>query len=179
MATNAANGSETGFDIPDDDDDVIIGTAGRDSVKDDDDSGIPDFDPATIRIDPEGNEPAKRRGRPRGSRNGASSKSSTRKEASDLTSLLLSAHFMLAAITKVPELEISQDEAKRLGEAAARVNEVYGGVMLPEKVTVLINLGLAAGTVYGPRILTYSLRMKNEAKEKKAGRGPQTIDAVM
>ncbi len=80
---------------------------------------------------------------------------------------------MLAAITKVEELELDQNEAKRLAEAVTRVNKLYGGFVLSEKTMAWINLGMAGCTVYGPRMVAYSARNKKDKDKKHA---PPTIN---
>lgn len=81
---------------------------------------------------------------------------------------------MAAAFLKVEELELSEPEAKQLGEAVARVNALYGNYMIPEKTAAWINLTMAAGSIYGPRMMAHKLRVK---KEKASGKGPVTIDS--
>ena len=69
---------------------------------------------------------------------------------------------------EAPEWEITEDEAAKLGKAVARVNAVYGGLVVSPKVSAWINLATVAGAIYGPRLIVGSL------KEVK----PQTIDAI-
>lgn len=162
------NGSETAVDEPRNDQRIIepeiIYSGGDDS--------IPVVEPATISSDPDSNEPSRRRGRPRGSRNANSTK---RKETpSDLTGLLVGLHYMGAVMFEVKELEIEEDEAKKLAASISKVSELYGGVVLPEKVVALANLAIAVGTVYGPRYVAYNQRVKAERKE---GKRPITINA--
>ncbi len=130
--------------------------------------GIPTVEPTSI---PRGSdEPKRGRGRPKGSSTGAAASGSARateKETSqDLTAILLSTHMMLAAFLQVPELELDANEAKRLGDAVARVNKLYGGFMLSEKSMAWINLMMAGGAVYGPRVVAYGVRAKKERKKE-------------
>lgn len=73
---------------------------------------------------------------------------------------------MCAAITKTPELELEEAEAKRLGEAVARVNACYGNFIFTEKQMAWFNLVMAGGSIYGPRFVAYNLRTRKEREEK-------------
>jgi hypothetical protein len=142
---------------------------------DESETGIPTVEPTDAEqpAEPSGK---RKRGRPTGAKSSYTPRGTAAAEkeaANDLTSLLLSTHMMLAAITKVEELELDQNEAKRLGEAVARINKLYGGFVFSEKTMAWINLGMAGCSIYGPRAIAYSARMKKE-REKK----PVTIDAV-
>ena len=75
---------------------------------------------------------------------------------------------MAAKMLEAPEWEITEDEAAKLGKAVARVNAVYGGLVVSPKVSAWINLATVAGAIYGPRLMI-------PKKEER----PQTIDAVM
>lgn len=79
---------------------------------------------------------------------------------------------MGSAFTGIPELQLDQDEAKQLSDAISRVNEHYGGIVLPEKYIVWGQFLMALGTVYGPRAVAFSTRLKQEAKSQ-----PKTVDA--
>lgn len=170
MARQRTNGieQEIGSDPDDgandggDDAEVIYGSGG---------DAIPVVEPSTIQFEPDSTTERKRRGRAKGSRN---ANPKARKEtASDLSGLLLSLHFMAAAITSIPELQLEQKEADLLAKNVAKINELYGGIVLPEKTMAWINLGLAAGTVYGPRFVAHRMNKEKAAK----GKGPTTIDA--
>lgn len=140
-------------------------------IPDDDspDAGIPVVEPQGIVIPAETSGETgqrKRRGRPAGSRN--VNRAQTSKEVrSDLTGLLLSLHLMGAAITKVPELRIDEDEAKILGDAVARVNREFGVELMSPKMSAIVNLAIAAGTVYGPRAVAVHQRLKTEKAKGK------------
>jgi hypothetical protein len=147
-----------------------------------DDSGIPSIDPASLSSDASsdasaGDSAKRKRGRPLGVRNSNGPSARAEKQtASDLTGLLLSIHLALGAVTKIEELKLDEDEAERLGKAVARVNEEFGGVILSPKQTAVINLLTCGCGIYGPRIMAFGLRKKNEAEAAK--RGPQIIDAI-
>lgn len=71
---------------------------------------------------------------------------------SGLERLLLSAHTMLASITKNPILAITPEEAKGLADAVARVNAAYA-IALTEKQEAVGNLIMMAGAIYSPRLM--------------------------
>lgn len=97
----------------------------------------------------------KRIGRPR---KGAAEKES----AENLTGILLSIHVMGATLLHAPEWELSEDEAAKLAAAIARVNELYNGLVLPEKAAAWVQLVIVAGTIYGPRVMVSQMKPKAE-----------------
>lgn len=178
MAAKRTNGSEAGyFDsaVEDGKPVTIDSHSGAVTVEDDGDS-IPVIDPATISAEPDtGEPPSRKRGRPRGSKGGGNaSKASQKETASDLTAILMSLHFMGATILKVPELELDEEEAEKLGKAVARVQAQYEVPVLSEEQRAWINLLLVAGTIYGPRVMAHSL---NRKRKPKGEHEPVTIDA--
>lgn len=138
-------------------------------------TGTPVIEPETVIGEPDSGDSTKRRGRPKGSRN--TSSKNQKQTADDLTGILLSMHMMLEALTKVPEFEISKDEAEKLAAALARVSAYYGHIILPEKYACWLNLAIVGGHVYGPRYFAFKLRTAREAEEKKRHPQPVTIDA--
>lgn len=117
-----------------------------------------------------GGEPPKRgRGRPKGS----TSKAKRATDAIDLNGLeklLISIHVGLAAITKSPEWEIDEGEAKSLASASARCARHYPILdKVGDKAIDHLNLISVLGGVYGTRIFAYSLRKSsNRAKPTAA-----------
>ena len=91
--------------------------------------------------------------------------------AQNLAGILLSLHAMGAVLLKTPELELTEEEAGKLAAAVAHVNELYGGVVLPEKAAAWINLIMVAGTIYGPRIIVINAK----GKARKTGEQPPTM----
>jgi hypothetical protein len=136
---------------------------------------IPVIEPETIVIEP---EPGEQRDRKRGKRGQPSSskpsgnKSSTK--AADLGDLLLSIHFMLSKCMQIPELELDEEESAKLAKSMKRVGDLYGGMVVPEKILAWGDLAASLGTVYGPRFVAYNLRKKKE----KPQQGPVTIDGL-
>jgi hypothetical protein len=141
----------------------------RSTERDDDGSPteIPTLEPeSSFVIEPDTG--TKRRGRKPGSKNRATREQSQKEQSMDLTSLLLSTHFMLAKLTKIDELELEEDEAKRLGDAMARVQKEFGFKIIDPKTAALINLGVAAVGVYGTRAVAI---YQNSKQQKKVPQG--------
>ncbi len=107
----------------------------------------------------------KRRGRKPGSKN-AGTKAQSKADISGLEKILFSVHLALAAATHTPELALDADEARELAKAAAEVQSHYEMVIDP-KVLAWGQLIMVAGSLYTPRILAASIRIKREAKEKR------------
>lgn len=80
---------------------------------------------------------------------------------------------MVAAATGISELEIEESEAKKISDAIGRVNEYYGGFVLPEKYMVWGQFTMAMCAVYGPRAIAYSVRLRDESKN---GTANKTVD---
>lgn len=95
--------------------------------------------------------------------------------AQNLAGILLSLHAMGAVLLKTPELELADEEAAKLAGAIAHVNELYGGIILPEKAAAWINLVMVAGTIYGPRIIVINAKKKSG---KPAERSEPEADVV-
>lgn len=109
--------------------------------------------------DPDSNDPGRASssrapGRPRGSSSGGTKKT----VQGSLTGLLYSLHQMGSVLLKTPELELTEGEAKRLGDAAQAVMSFYTDAEIPEEVMLWSNLIMAAGAVYGPRVIAYKIR---------------------
>ena len=77
--------------------------------------------------------------------------------------MLAIVHVGLASVTKTPELELEEDEAKSLAMASANVMEQFNITPDP-KVTAVLGLVTTCGMIYGPRV--YSIRERK--KEEKA-----------
>jgi hypothetical protein len=173
MARQRVNGAENpdagddSRDIP-----VVLGTEGE-IIEDRNDDGIPTVEPASLNVEPAEIEGTRRRGRPRGSKN-TGGKQATKEVSQDLTSILVSLHFMGAAILKTPELQLSEDEGKKLGAAIARVNAEYGNIILPPKTAAWINLMMVGGAIYGPR----AIAIRNNGRKRKSEQQPQPAQVI-
>src|ERR1017187_1223324 len=123
-----------------------------------------------------------RKRRPKGSGgsrgNGNSAGSAPRKSATEVSTfvadLLYGLHEIAANFTHTPELELSEDEAKGLGEATVRVAQEYDLPMPDAKTMAWINLLKVVSVVYGPRVGAVRIRKARE----KAAKNPFPIRAV-
>ena len=93
----------------------------------------------------------------------AAAKANAAQATIDLTSILYSLHTMGAVLLKAPGLAITEDEAKMLASAAARVSEQYDVPLLDEKTRAWLNLAMAATQVYGTRIVAVVVEKKKKA----------------
>jgi hypothetical protein len=112
----------------------------------------------------------KRRGRPPGSkaRHHKAGKASSAPSLEGIESILLSLHLIAAKITHIDELELSEEESKRLSDALSRVAVLYD-IEASEKTLAWLNLALCCGSIYGTRMMAYSLRTRTEEESKKKG----------
>lgn len=134
------------------------------------------FDPA-IHVSPDKRNRdgsyTKKRGRKSGTANSNSyGKKTTDLNASieQLSKVILFAHTGLAVATKCPELELDKEESDYLAKSSANVLEQFDITPDP-KTQAIIGLIIALGTVYAPRYIMISHRIKAEKKteqEKKA-----------
>jgi hypothetical protein len=146
-----------------------------------DGDGEATFDPASLssaRSDPDdrdapfGRTPTGRaRKRPVGSGTRSSSVGTTpRKSATEVSTfvadLLYGLHEIAANFTHTPELELSEDEAKGLGEATVRVAQEYDLPMPDAKTMAWINLLKVVSVVYGPRVGAVRIRKTREKASK-------------
>lgn len=123
-----------------------------------------------------GDEPAPKRGRgrPPGSktRNGKAKAEKIPTSLDGIEGILLSLHTMGATFAKVPELNLTDEEAKKLSAAIERVASLYD-FGASEKTLAWVNLAMCVGGIYGTRVFAYSMRTKQEADEaKKRAPGP-------
>lgn len=123
-------------------------------------------DPATLAGSSTGSEPGsgkRKRGRPPGSGNKSKSSGGTApKTPLDLGFFqfgILGIHTALAAITKIPEIALSEPEAETLAKAMANVAQYYP-VAIDAKTQAWMALVMTAGTMYAPRFIAYTVRTK-------------------
>ena len=161
MARETANGIENA----DSGSPIIFSSDGE--VRDSDsESGIPIIEPATLSGEPDSEPQPRKRGRPKGSRNSGTTARAQKETGQTVSDCLLTIHWMLAKLTKIEQLELDPTEAKKLGEALARVESFYTDKMISEKTMAWINLGAVAGAVYGPRIMAIDLSSSKNGKAK-------------
>ena len=112
-------------------------------------------------------EPIRRRradaGQKRGPR-GPNKKTGGFTQSSNLEKLMLSMHLMAATFLHVPELRIDAQESEILTKATLDIFKAYGVPDLSEKQLALANAMMAAGTVYGPRIIVIMNRKTSKPK---------------
>lgn len=133
-----------------------------------------------------GSNQPRRRGRPPGSRNRtAAAEKETPNLIQDFESLLLSVHFMGAKILSIPEMEIDEEESKKLSKAIKNVAKHYAVNIDPKKLA-WAELVAAAGGIYVPRFIAASKRQPKQpgpqlVKEapKSNAPGPQPINSPM
>lgn len=75
--------------------------------------------------------------------------------------MLYSCHNMLAAMTQVEELQMTEDEANKIADAVAKVADQYEDVPgMSEKAAAWTNLTMVLGMAYVPRATSFAARMK-------------------
>ncbi len=116
----------------------------------------------------------RKRGRPAGTGTGGTKKadkSDLKTSVDSLSKILLVLHAGVAGISKTPELVIDNAESDLL--AGATVNLLDQFDITPDpKTQAAIALVVAAGTVYGPRVVAIKMRAASEKRKKGV-----TIDA--
>lgn len=115
-----------------------------------------------------GRKPRADKGRPRGPRSG------TAKNPTHLggwEDALLAVHIALAGVSHCPELELDEDEARKVTVALDRLAGHYN-VVPSETAKVWINFAGAIGSVYGPRAIAIKKRLDREA----ANRGNKVVN---
>jgi hypothetical protein len=112
------------------------------------------LDPGELGDAGSGGAAPKKRGRPKGWRKSAESPTSETPKnlIANIESLLLSVHFMGAKLLEVPELELDEEEAKKLADAIRRVAEFYPVALSPKKLA-WAEFSFAMAGVYGPRVI--------------------------
>lgn len=91
-----------------------------------------------------------------------------------LTNALIVVHAGVSAMTKTPELALEKDDATTLARATANVLEQFDITPDP-KVTAVVGLVMACGTVYGPRIYLIRERLISEARAKQEETQPAPV----
>jgi hypothetical protein len=109
-----------------------------------------------------GGEPGQKRGRGRPRTKPAGQKETPRAiGAEGVAAILVTVHAALVAVTKLPELEISEEEASKLARASVAVAKLYD-VRASEKALAWANLLGIAGSIYVTRVLAISARVTLE-----------------
>lgn len=82
-----------------------------------------------------------------------------------LEQAILSLHDMAAGIFGIPELSLSEPEAKALNDAVLEVSKYYVSAFDPKKVAIF-NLVTCMGGIYTVRVMAYRNRMHLQRKNK-------------
>ncbi len=117
-------------------------------------------------------EPVKRRGPKLGSTRSTSKKGAAL-DINGVEAILFSAHTILAAISKTPEMALDQSEAKELAKGIANVSRHYD-VSTTQKTMDIANLVMVAGMIYGSRIMAIRNRKKTE-RPARAANAPSPV----
>lgn len=82
---------------------------------------------------------------------------------------------MGAALLKTEELNLSEKEAEKLGEAVARVNREFGGVVLSPRQMAVGNLLMVGAGIYIPRVIA----IRNNHKKKDDEAAPTAVPGAV
>jgi len=107
----------------------------------------------------------KKRGRKPKSESGSSAQTGAKLSVTGVEKILLGIHAMLYGVTGIPDLAITQEEARELAEATANVARHYEAVLTDKQIDIsaLITVIFA---VYGQKIFAVILAIK---EKKNAG----------
>jgi len=86
-----------------------------------------------------------------------------------LSDTLKLVHLGIAGVTKTPELELDDDDAKTLSKAVSNVLEEFD-IRPDPKAQAVVGMIVACGMVYGPKLALIKMRVDDERKEKKAAK---------
>ena len=136
---------------------------------------LDDGDPRIIRdeygnptFSPSGRLRKRRAGGPRSDTGATKAKVSVKKVPVDaLTRLLMMGHAIGANLTRTPELEINSGEARMLADPLSELLVLYE-VEPDPRIMAMMELGLAASYVYGPRFTMIRMRLRAEAMARRA-----------
>jgi hypothetical protein len=84
-----------------------------------------------------------------------------------LAQLLMLAHGAIAAVTKTPEMELSNSEASMLADPMSDLFVLYD-IAPPPEVLLAMRMIHAAAYVYGPRVVMIRSRLRDEADARRA-----------
>ena len=87
------------------------------------------------------------------------------KKLVSLETAILSLHDMAAGIFQIPELCLSEAEAKTLNDAVLDVSKYYVSSFDPKKVAIF-NLATCMGGIYATRVMAYRHRVGMEKRNK-------------
>lgn len=84
-----------------------------------------------------------------------------------LTSAITTVHVMLASLTKIEELAITEPESAAIASAINDVTTAYDITPSPQ-TQALVNLAVIVAGVYGMRLYAYKTRIADEQAKKEA-----------
>lgn len=120
----------------------------------------------------------RRRGRPRGSGGGARKGSQAASlDVNGVELALISIHGILAAVTKIPELEMDGKEANGLAVAIGNVTRHYD-ISATQKAVDWTNLMACVAMIYGTRLFTIRQRRVSENKEAPTPFKPAPVNGM-
>lgn len=159
------NGNADGIGTNQGSDNNIAGN-GTDGIS----SGTGPIDPATAAASagaPTGSDTGsgstRGRGRPAGSKNKQTTGKTSPLDLSISDSLLFSVHFMLAERTGIQQIKLTEQESLLLATKLSAVQSFYN-VNISPKTKAVIELSIAAATIYGPRVASYVIEQREAAK---------------
>lgn len=151
---------------------TIDGSASGDSAGNFGSGSAEQFDP-TIHVSPDKRNRDGSYTRKRGRKAGSTFSQNQNKKTADLgasieqlSKVILFAHTGLAVATRCPEFELDKEESDYLAKASANVLEQFDIAPDP-KTQAIAGLIIALGTVYAPRYIMISARVKSEKKAKQ------------
>lgn len=118
-----------------------------------------------------GRKPRSDKGKKRGPRN----KAEVQAYISSLGSVLYLIHSTLSEVTRTPELELSEDEAKNVAKAAEELASQYE-IVASEKQKAWFQFLTVCGAVYGTRAIAIAKRKSNEKKQKDVQNTENKVD---
>lgn len=119
---------------------------------------------------PSGDTGKRRRGRPKGSGN---TKEAQALHLGGFEDAVFAIHLALAGIAKCPELELDENEAKKVTLALDKLAGHYD-VQPSPAAKVWMNFAGAMVAVYGPRVIAIKVRIDNE-RQKEAASRPRVV----
>jgi hypothetical protein len=130
--------------------------------------------------DPYAGDAPRKRGRPRGTKNKPREAAQAPQNlAANLEKLLLSVHTMGAAFLSCPELELKEDEAKKIAESVRELSKFYP-VVIDAKKMAWAEFAMVMATVYGVRGVQIYKRMSKENDLRAGGpQGPKVVPPKM
>jgi hypothetical protein len=120
-------------------------------------TGIPIVNPADLQH-PGSGEPRKRRGRKPGSKNAPVQVSPDLGLSDDIPGLVVAGHEFIANLLSVPELEIDDEEAKRVTSAGGKLIAHYSRLRMSETAALWVGFGIVMLSIYLPRAIAWYKR---------------------